>query len=392
MNTRKHIEIIRTKLEGYPLIISGNELVQLSGDQETPFCQEASFFWLTNIDEPGWQLILDDKDAWLVSPTKSEIEEIFNGSSDFEDIRMNSGIDTIISQKESESIIENLHSKYEAVYTVDPIVDAHHMVPNPTRAALIDQLRNSFKEVRDVQPIFYKLRAIKSEDEIKNIQKAIDVSIGAFNKVKENIDTYNYEYEIEADFSYAFRHEGAQGHAYEPIVASGRHACTLHYNKNNEAVEKNALVLLDIGARWNGYAADITRTYAVGEVSEREKAVHAAVERAHYEIISLLKPELGVKEYHEKVDEIMKRELKELGLLNKPDDYRTYFPHAVSHGLGIDVHDPLGMPKTFKPGMVLTVEPGIYIPEEGIGVRIEDNILITETGHKNLSETLSTSL
>jgi len=142
----------------------------------------------------------------------------------------------------------------------------------------------------------------------------------------------------------------------------------------------------------NGYCADVTRTYAVGAPTDRQKAVHAAVESAHHKIIALLGPDKLVKDYHQQVDGIMIKALKSLGLYSKPSDYRKYFPHAISHGLGIDVHDSLGSPTHFKPGMVLTVEPGIYIPEEEIGVRIEDDILITETGIENLSGALPTSL
>ena len=152
------------------------------------------------------------------------------------------------------------------------------------------------------------------------------------------------------------------------------------------------LILLDVGASVDGYAADITRTYAKGDVSDRFAHVHLEVEKAHKKIIRLLKPGLAVKEYMTQVDVIMKQALTNVGLLNDEKDYRKYFPHSISHGLGIDVHDSLGNPNTFKPGMVLTVEPGIYITEEGIGVRIEDDILITESGHENLSEMLPTSL
>jgi len=152
------------------------------------------------------------------------------------------------------------------------------------------------------------------------------------------------------------------------------------------------MVLIDAGAKVGGYAADITRTYAIGRPSDREIEVHAAVETAHKAIIDLIKPGFGMKDYHFQSDEIMKKALKSLGLLNAPADYRKYFPHAVSHGLGIDVHDSLGGFETFQPGMVLTVEPGIYIPEEGIGVRIEDDILVTEEGNRNLSAALPTSL
>jgi Xaa-Pro aminopeptidase len=154
------------------------------------------------------------------------------------------------------------------------------------------------------------------------------------------------------------------------------------------------MVLIDIGARVNGYAADITRTFAV-KPTKRQTQVHAAVERAHKKIISLLKPGLMLQDYIKAVDDIMKTEMIGLGLIENMNDnetYRRYFPHAIGHGLGVDVHDSLGSSRKLQEGMVLTVEPGIYIPAEGIGVRIEDDILITSTGHKNLSGSLSTDL
>lgn len=185
---------------------------------------------------------------------------------------------------------------------------------------------------------------------------------------------------------------GAEGYAYEPIVAAGANALTLHYTRNNNPLPKNGLLLIDAAARVGGYCADITRTYAIGTPTAREVAVHAAVEKAHFAIINLIKPGLALSEYQDKSDEIMKEALRSLGLLKKPEDYRKYFPHAISHGLGIDVHESFGGYTEFMPGMVLTVEPGIYIPEEGIGVRIEDDILVTETGNENLSGDLPTGL
>ena len=151
---------------------------------------------------------------------------------------------------------------------------------------------------------------------------------------------------------------------------------------------------MDIGARHHGYAADITRTYAYGKPTKRQQSVHATVQAAQTEIISLLEPGLSVETYQTKVDAIMKRALMDLKLITdeKDEKYHKYFPHAISHGLGIDVHDALGKPRVLQPGMVLTVEPGIYIPEAGIGVRIEDDIVITDTGHRNMSGKLSAYL
>ena len=188
------------------------------------------------------------------------------------------------------------------------------------------------------------------------------------------------------------RGAGADGHAYDPIVAGGSNAITLHYSKNAEKIAKRELVLIDAGASYGGYAADITRTYSRGVATKRQQRVHAAVETAHHKIIALIQPMLSIHEYQDKVDKIMKAALDSIDLPSDDQSLHTYFPHAVSHGLGIDVHDSLGAPRYFETGMVLTVEPGIYIPQEGIGVRIEDDILVTEAGSENLSARLSTGL
>jgi Xaa-Pro aminopeptidase len=149
---------------------------------------------------------------------------------------------------------------------------------------------------------------------------------------------------------------------------------------------------MDMGASYGGYAADISRTYVKGQPTKRQLEVYAAVEAAHQRIISLVEPMFSVEAYQVAVDKIMSEALSSIGLQSDKDGRRRYFPHAISHGLGIDVHDSLGAPKYFAENMVLTVEPGIYIPEENIGVRIEDDILVTSSGHKNLSAGLSTGL
>src|SRR5680860_759792 len=242
-----------------------------------------------------------------------------------------------------------------------------------------------FNEVKSCNLELAKLRAIKQSNEIAAIKMAIKLTVDAFNDIKPKLAIFTHEYQAEAEFTYYFRKNGSEGHAYDPIVASGKNACTLHYSVNNSRLNKNNLVLLDIGAKVGGYSADISRTYSLSEPNDRQIEVHQAVYDARRKIIDLLRPGLTVIDYQKQVEEIMRASLMQLGLLSSPDDYRRYFPHSVSHGLGVDTHDSLGAPSEFLSGMVLTVEPGIYIPEENIGIRIEDDILITDTGCINLS-------
>ena len=376
------------------VVLAGNVSVQRSHDASYAFEQEANFWYLTGINAPDWQLIIQNDKCMLIAPDIDEVHRIFDGSLSDKDALEISGVDTILTHSAGETLLAELQKAGSTVSSLgeDPYAGHYDFSLNPGPVQLLETLRKQFGEVNDCRLVLAKQRAIKTPKEIELIRASIALTVAAFEKVRRAIDTYSYEYEIEADFSYSFRRDGAVGHAYDPIVAAGKNACTLHYGKNQDQLIDGDLVLLDIGARLNGYAADISRTYAHGKVSERHQAVHAEVVTAHRQIIALLRPDLVIKEYFEQVDTIMQAALKNLDLLKTKSDYRTYFPHSISHGLGIDVHDSLGSPRTFEPGMVLTVEPGIYIPEEGIGVRIEDDILITAIGNENLSASLSTDL
>lgn len=377
------------------VVLTAYDALQQSADMESPFLQEASFWWLTGIDEPGWKVIIDGvrKHMCLVRPSMSDVHRTFNGGMDDEEALRRSGADEVIGGEEFEARLRHLRRTHSIVNTAYDRIVSYDFVVNPAPKELHDTLHRIFEKVQSCTRELHELRAIKQPEEIESITKAVNVTVDAFKHVRELLPILKAEYEVEAEYSYLFRRRNAT-HAYAPIVASGMHACTLHYGKNESKFTPRSLVLIDIGARVDGYAADITRTYAINP-TRRQKEVHAAVEKAHHAIIALIQPDLLLSDYIAAVDEIMKNALASIGLLeDKSDDetYRYYFPHAISHGLGVDVHDSLGGPRYLQPGMVLTVEPGIYIPEEGIGIRIEDDILVTTTGHKNLSGRLSTSL
>lgn len=379
--------------------MSAYNQMQRSNDMAFHFEQEANFWWLTGIDYPDWWLIIDgtrDK-SWLVAPHVSQSHEIFDGSLSAERAKEMSGVSSVIGQDEAQSLLRDLSKKHSVVYALGEQPHAEHLdfVLNPAIKSIREQAGRLFATVQDCRKELAQLRAIKQPDEIVAMKDAITVTIEGFETVKAKLASVNYEYEIEAEFNYYFRTHGANGHAYDPIVAAGSNACTLHYVANSEKLKKRQLVLLDVGAKSGGYAADITRTYAYGEPTKRQIEVHAAVQAAQREIISLIQPNLSVEQYQRDVDKIMTAALLQLGLMSGREDlesYHKYFPHAISHGLGVDVHDSLGAPKYLQPGMVLTVEPGVYIPEEGVGVRIEDDILVTASGNSNLSKRLSTDL
>lgn len=391
-------ERVYDELKGGVLVVSAYSRMQRSNDTSATFEQESNFWYLCGIEQPDWWLFMDAKRrrSWLVAPTVEKVHEIFDGSLNFNDAMNISGVEEILDRQMAESWLRQTARHHEIVYIVGnpPNAEKFGFILNPAPYDIQVKLGRIFTKVSDFRMELARIRAIKQPVEISMIQSAIDLTIKGFDNVRKKIGSYQYEYEIEADFTHYFRRAGSKGHAYDPIVASGFHACTLHYTDNSDCIKRGSLVLIDIGARMHGYAADITRTFAVSKPSVRHQNIHDAVRLAHEKIIDFIKPGLSLIEYQNFVDTTMKQALIELKMITDFNDekYRTYFPHSISHGLGIDVHDALGNPKTLQPGMILTVEPGVYIRDEGVGIRIEDDILVTESGHKNLSEKLTTQI
>ena len=380
---------------GALIVLTGYDAMQWSGDMDVPFLQESSFWWLTGIDEAGWKVIIETSRSHttLVRPALSEIERIFvGGLSDDEALNM-SGADEIIVAEEFESRLRQLSRAHTIVETIIDRRTHNSSVPNPAQGNLQRLLKRTFTSVENCQRTLQQLRAIKQPEELTRMRRAIKLTVEAFVAARAQLANYKTENALEADFTAHFRRANAT-HAYQPIVASGPHACTLHYDKNSGKISSRETVVIDIGARVDGYSADLTRTYCL-RPTKRQLAIHQAVEHAQKQIIQLIRPGISVVDYVTKSDEIMKQALQKLGLLENLNDnetFRRYYPHATSHGLGVDTHDSLGQPRIFEPGMVLTVEPGIYVAVEAIGVRIEDDILVTENGCENLSRALSTEL
>lgn len=377
---------------GSLIVLTAYDLMQLSGDMEATFLQESSFWWLTGVEEPGWKVILDGsrQRAVLVRPERDRVTELFSGGATNEGITERSGIAEIIEMREFEPTLRQLHRTHSTVYTLAE-QRTQHFVTNPANKQLTAALKRIFDSVQECSQQIARLRAIKQPDEIAAIERATNLTIEAFLYIRDHLADFRNECEIDAEFSYRFRRAGST-HAFQPIVASGPRASMIHYVANNHKISARDAIVMDIGARVDGYSADIARTYCRNP-TKRQRAIYSAIESASQQIIALLRPGVSVVGYLQKTDEIMKHALHSVGLLQDMSDdetYRQYFPHAIGHGLGVDTHDSLGNPRIFEPGMIVTVEPGIYIPAEGIGMRIEDTILITETGSRNLSGKLPT--
>jgi Xaa-Pro aminopeptidase len=241
----------------------------------------------------------------------------------------------------------------------------------------------------DIRTDLAALRMIKQKPELAALQSAIDITTATLNEVlsDDNLAAYQFEYELEADIFRGFRRRGAAGHSFEPIVAGGKNACTLHNVANNASLQTGQLVVCDVGAEIEQYAADITRTVSLGPPSERQRAVYDAVQTVQTYALSLLKPGALLKDVEESVAQFMGEQLVQLKLIKKPttEVIREYFPHATSHFLGLNVHDVGDYTKPLEAGIVITCEPGIYVKDEAIGVRIEDDVLITKSGNTVLS-------
>lgn len=378
-----------------PIVITANGLLQRTGDTTFPFRQDSTFWYLTGINDPDVILVMDKSKEYLIIPERDEHRVAFDGNIEQTYLQQISGIKTIYSEKVG---WKQLASKIKRVKHVATLaspaayVSYHGMYTNPARARLIRQLKshNSMLELLDLRPQLTQQRMLKQPVELACIQSAIDLTIDGLLKLKRRgWEKYEHEYEIEAALTSIFRSSNVT-HAYQPIIASGSNACTLHYVDNNSLLQSDSPLLLDIGAEVSNYAADITRTYFIGEPSKRYHQIYEAVLEVQQFAYAALKPGVIIKQYETDVEHFMGEKLRELGLIKSidHDSVRRYYPHATSHFLGLDVHDIADYEKPLEPGVVLTVEPGIYVPEEGIGVRIEDDVHITDSGLDILTKKL----
>lgn len=396
---RRQLQSIYT--ESLPIVITANGLLQRSGDTTFPYQQDSNFWYLTGISEPDILLGMDERGEFLVVPIRSGSRETFDGAVDMAELTKVSGITTILDEQagwERIGTAIRMHQKVATVLASPAYIEHYGMYANPARRRLINRLNklSDNLEITDLRETLAKMRSIKQPEELQAIQKAIDVTIAGLQEVVSpgQLQKYVYEYEIEADLSRTFRRSGASGHAFAPIVASGKRACTLHNVDNNGKLEKNELIVLDVGAEVAHYAADITRTVSNGKPSDRQQAVYDAVLDVQSYATGLLRPGITLKDFEHQVEVYMGEKLQALGLIDslEREQIRKYYPHAASHFMGLDVHDVGDYTWPLQPGMVVTCEPGIYIPKEGIGVRIEDDVLIMEDGNKVLSHKLPKKL
>jgi Xaa-Pro aminopeptidase len=381
------------------VVLIANGLLQRSADTTFAFRQDSNFWYLTGIEEPDYVLVFNEQESFLIAPPRPEHRDMWEGALDHSAMQKTSGIIDILDHHAGWNRLDRLLKKIKKVHTITPAeayFERFGFYANPARGVLLSALKKHRSlELCDVRKPIARLRQIKQPQEMAALQQAIDITVTTLGEVQKNLQKYHTEYELVADITAGFIRRGATGHAYQPIVASGVNAATIHYMRCNADVAENDLLLFDVGAEVKNYSADISRTYAITAPSPRQQAVYDAVLRVQKAAFKLLKPGVIMKTYEQEVDELMASELKDLGLIDDITDkkkLKRYYPHLASHFLGLDTHDAADYERPLEPGMVLTVEPGIYIPAEHIGIRLEDNIVITKTGNRIMSANLPASL
>ncbi len=392
---RQNREKLRTLFKGTaPIVLTGNGLMQRSGDTPFPFRQDSSFWYLTGLNEPDLTLVIDKAKEYIIVPDRDQFKQAFDGAIDFQQFTDISGIETIYAEKPGWKKLESRLKKVQHIATLaasPAYVEWHDMYTNPARATLLERIKavSGTAELLDLRPHLLKMRSIKQPAEIECMEYAIDVTAKTMGDIAKDFSKYKYEYEIEADLTSGFRKQGLH-HAFPPIVASGKATSMIHHQTNNNSLADARVLYMDIGAECDYYAADLTRTFFLQDPTARERKVYDAVLESYQYGLSLIQPGANLREVEDKAEHFIGEKLRELGLIKsiEHDTVRTFFPHRQSHYLGLDCHDVGDYEGVLQPGMVLTVEPGIYIPDESLGVRIEDDVLVTETGHRVLGKNL----
>jgi Xaa-Pro aminopeptidase len=394
--------VSRLKAHSVALFNASDEYTR-SGDQYFVFKQNADFFYLTGIDqEQSILLLFPDcpnplyKEVLFLRQTSEHIAVWEGHKYTKDEARKASGIENIYWLQDMDAILHSIINYADNIY-INTNENDRFLPGVPYRdLRVLADLRAKYPlhNYQRSAPIMRDLRVVKSTTEVELTQKACNITNDAFSRVLKFVKPGVAEYEIEAEITHEFLRQRATGHAYTPIIASGANAVILHYNDNNQVCKDGDVILFDFGAEYANYNADMSRSVPVsGKFTPRQRSVYNAVLSVMKQATQMLVAGTVWNEYHDEVGKIMTNELIGLGLLDKHDVakqdskaplYKKYFMHGTSHHLGLDVHDFASRYKPFEVGNILTCEPGIYIAEENLGIRLENNILITEGGNIDL--------
>lgn len=367
-------------------VLKANEYKVRSNDINYPYRQESNFLYLSGITEPNHLLLITNRNVSVKGGYFSTLlfAPLEDNNSIFE-----SGDEIILDKSKFFEIFSELLNVVSTVYISAP---DYRIINDWLNNKLIFTEKNARNELRGKYPhlqlkylssLISRLREVKSEKEVEYLQKAVDITADGILRAIKNCKPGMFEYQIQAEIEYEFKRQGSTGVGFPLIIASGENALTLHYDKNTRRIESGDLLLIDVGAEYNWYSADISRTIPVsGKFTKAQKELYSVVLKAQKETIKLIKPGVTLRDLNNKTEKV----IADAG-------YKKFIKHSVSHHIGLDVHD-VWWSDTLKAGMVITVEPGIYIPKEanlpieycGIGIRIEDVVLVTSDGFRILSD------
>lgn len=380
-------------------VFNSNDIYPISADSTMPFEQHRDIFYLSGIDQEESVLVLfpdcpveKHREILFLKETNEHIA-IWEGEKLSKEAALKvSGIHTVYWLKDLKRVFHELMTQCETVY-INTNEHYRSSIETETREDRFTKwLKNKYPAhaVAKSNPILQRLRSVKDQIEIDLIQEACNITEKGFRRILNFVKPGVWEYEVEAEFIHEFIRNRSKKFAYTPIIASGINSNVLHYIENNKQCQAGDLLLLDVAAEYANYSSDMTRTIPIsGRFSARQKEVYNSVNRVKNEATKLLTPGTIWAEYHKEVGKIMTSELLTLGLLDKADvqnespewpAYKKYFMHGTSHHLGLDTHDYGLLTEPMQANMVFTVEPAIYIPAEGFGIRLEDNVVIQDTG------------
>jgi Xaa-Pro aminopeptidase len=397
--------LIGELMPGSLAVLNANDIMPTNSDGTMKFRQNSDLFYLTGVDQEETILVLcpgfpDKKyrEVLFLRETNDRIATWEGHKLTKSEAQVLTGIETVVWTSEFQKLfntmmvmgdIEHVYLNTNDHYRAEVQLDTRD-------ARFVRWCREKYPlhQYERLAPLMHALRITKSKREVELMQRAVDITNKAFRRVLKFVTPGVMEYEIEAEFMHEFLRDGSRGFAYEPIIASGANSCVLHYINNDQICHARDILLLDVGAEYANYNADLTRTIPVnGKFDKRQKDVYNAVLRVQREAIKMLRPGVFYFEYHKEIQKIMEDELIKLKLISRKDIrnqdpekplFMKYFMHGTGHMLGLDVHDVGNMYHRMKAGMVWTVEPGIYIQDEALGVRIENNVVITKNGVDDL--------
>ena len=377
-------------------VFCSNDKMPTNADGTMPVKQNSDLFWMSGVDQEESKLVIfpgclnpKHREILFLKET-SDLISIWEGEKLSKEKAYNvSGISTVYWNSQFEDVFNELMKEAESIYLNSNDHTRSTSKVQTQTDRFNDWCKRNFSTKQYIKsaPIMHDLRSVKHPVEIELLQHACNITEKGFRRVLRFVKAGVMEYEIEAEYMHEFLINRSKGFAYEPIIASGRNACVLHYIDNNKVCLDGDVILMDVGAEYANYSSDMTRCVPVnGRFTRRQKDVYNAVLNVMKQARSMLKPGVLLSDYHKEVGLIMQSELLGLGLINQHDidkqdpknpAYRKYFMHGTSHFLGLDVHDVGHFDKPIKEGMVFTCEPGIYILEENLGIRLENDLVIT---------------